>query len=226
MAKIGSYEYPETQFGTLLRAIETLVTKFPNGESQNEKNFAGAIGHKNVRSGGYLRKVADLRRYKLIEKSGIKATEIAKLIVKPLQKEERDKAINEAIMNVGLWEEIYKKAGRDVPSIEDFKIILAEITGDRDKSLESGDTIRNLYIDVVKRYNEGASKETKSKGSKKDILGYKQETEIPENMINARSGKVYIEMPKDKRYLKVVENLLSNLKLQLDLEEETPKDKK
>ena len=44
-------------------------------------------------------------------------------------------------------------------------------------------------------------------------------------MISASSGEVYIEMPKDKRYLKVVENLLSNLKLQLELEESTPKEK-
>ena len=42
---------------------------------------------------------------------------------------------------------------------------------------------------------------------------------IKENMITANSGDVYIEMPKDKRYIKIVESLLANLKAQIELEE-------
>ena len=45
-----------------------------------------------------------------------------------------------------------------------------------------------------------------------------------DGMISASSGEIYVEMPKDKRYLKIAEslfkNLLDSLKLQLDLEEE------
>jgi len=67
MSKIGSYDYPDTQIGTLLKALEILV-KTMNGEAKEEKNFANAIGHKNIRSGGYLQKVADLRRYGFIER--------------------------------------------------------------------------------------------------------------------------------------------------------------
>src|SRR5688572_24081083 len=73
MGKIGSYDYPDTQVATLLKAVETLVLTF-KGEATDEKNFASVIGHKNTKSGGYLQKVADLRKYGWIEKKGLIAT--------------------------------------------------------------------------------------------------------------------------------------------------------
>jgi len=218
MAKIGSYDYPDTGFGTLLKAVETLVLKFPNGECQDEKNFADAIGHKNAKSGGYLRKVADLRKYKLIEKSGLKATENAKLIIKPLQKEEKDTALNESILNVGLWREIYSKIGKDIPSTDDFKIQLSEITGDRDKALASGESIRNLYIDVIKHYNNTAIKKDKSGGLKKDENGDKEteDEEVPESLIKLSSGETNITMPKTAGNIAILISALNEMKTTLD----------
>lgn len=224
MAKIGSYDYPETGFGTLLKAVETLILKFPDGECQDEKNFADAIGHKNAKSGGYLRKVADLRKYKLIKKGGLKATENARLMIKPLHKEEKDIATNEAIMNVGLWREIYSKIKKDVPSTEDFKIQLAEITGDRDKSLANGENIRNLYIGVIKSYNDTAIKKDKSKGLKKDEIG-DEETEdekVPETLIRLSSGETNITLPKTKGNIAILISALNEMKTTL---EKKPKDK-
>lgn len=226
MAKIGSYDYPDTGFGTLLKAVGTLVLKFPNGECQDEKNFADAIGHKNAKSGGYLRKVADLRKYKLIEKSGLKATENARLIIKPLHNEEKEAAINEAIMNVGLWREIYSKIKKDVPPVEDFKIQLAEITGDRDKSLTNGENIRNLYIDMIKSYNDTAIKKDKSKGLKKDEIG-DEETEdekVPEALIRLSSGETNITVPKTAGNIAILVSALNEMKTELGTgKKQTPK---
>ena len=42
MAKIGSYEYPDIQFGTLLKALEVLYTKF-DGKVTDERTFAEAL---------------------------------------------------------------------------------------------------------------------------------------------------------------------------------------
>lgn len=217
MAKIGSYDYPETQFGTLLKAVETLILKFPDGESRNEKNFADAIGHKNTKSGGYLRKVADLRKYKLIEKGGIKATGNAKLIIKPLHQKEKETSINEVIMNINLWKDIYSKIKKDVPSVEDFKIQLSEITGDRDKSIGNGGNIRNLYIDVMKSYNDSAIKKDKIDGLKKDYIG-NQETEdekVPETLIRLSSGETNITLPKTAGNIAILVSALEEMKTEL-----------
>lgn len=217
MAKIGSYDYPDTQFGTLLKAVETLVLKFPNGECQNEKNFADAIGHKNAKSGGYLRKIADLRKYKLIEKSGLKATDNAKLIIKPLHKEEKDSTTNEVIMNIGLWRELYSKNEKDVPSTEDFKIQLAEITGDRDRSLENGEIIRNLYIDAIKYYNVNATSKDKFKGFKKDEIGKEEQEEekVPETLIRLSSGETNLTLPKTTGNITILISALNEMKTEL-----------
>jgi hypothetical protein len=167
MSKIGSYDYPDTRIGTLLKALDVLVRTM-NGEAKEEKNFASAIGHKNIKSGGYLQKVADLRRYGFIEKGRFTATANAKKIIQPLSNEEKQKALNECIMGVGIWKEMFNRLNGDVPSNEDFKIHLSEITGDRDKAYKDGETIRNLYIDVLKYYVEGAEKVAKKTSSEID----------------------------------------------------------
>jgi hypothetical protein len=48
---------------------------------------------------------------------------------------------------------------------------------------------------------------------------------LPFEIMTVRSGNVLIEMPKDKRYLKILENLVDTLKIQLELEEEIEKEK-
>lgn len=217
MAIIGSYNYPDTQFKTLLKAVETLVLKFPNGECQDEKNFADAIGHKNPKSGGYLRKISDLRKYRLIEKSGLKATENAKLIVKPLHEGERDTAINDVIMGIGLWRELYSRINKNIPSIEDFKIQLSEITSDRDKSLANGESIRNLYIDMLKSYKDIAIKKDESKGSKKDEIGYGEveDEKVPETFIKLSSGETNITLPKTAGNIGILVSALNEMKTTL-----------
>lgn len=66
--------------------------------------------------------------------------------------------------------------------------------------------------------NEDVSPEEKKEKPSSDGQKKNKGENLPENMISANSGKVYIEMPKDKRYIKIVENLLENLKAQLELE--------
>src|SRR3989344_4919556 len=119
MAKIGSYEYPETQLGTLLKAVEFLVKKF-NGQAKDEKTFAEAIGHKTNKSGTFIQKLSDLRKYNFLEKRGLTATQRARNIVNPLNKEEKEDEINNAIMDIKLWHDLYERLKNTSPSLEDF----------------------------------------------------------------------------------------------------------
>ena len=93
MGKIGSYEYPSTQMGTLIKAVEVLWNTF-KGEAKDEQTFASALQHKSHKSGGYLQKMSDLRRYGFVEKRGIIVTERGKRIVQFLTQDEKNKALN------------------------------------------------------------------------------------------------------------------------------------
>src|SRR3989338_7603073 len=143
MSKIGSFDYPDTQIGTLLKALDILVTTF-HGEAKEETNFASAIGHTNTKSGGYIQKIADLRRYGFIEKGRFVATTNGKKIIHPLSPQEKNSNLDECIMSIALWKALHGRFGSSTPSAEDFKIHLTEVTSDRDQAVKTGDKIRNL----------------------------------------------------------------------------------
>ena len=230
MSKIGSYDYPDTQIGTLLKALEILVSTF-GGEAKEETNFASAIGHKNTKSGGYLQKIADLRRYGFMEKGRFVATSLGKRIIKPLTPSEKQNSLNESIISINLWRDLKQRFNGNVPSSEEFRIHLAEVTGDRDKSIQEADTIRNIYIDAMKYYTEDPKNSFKSNGNsvddiKDEKLQNPPKRENKENLISASIGEVFIEMPRDKRYIKIAQDLLQNLNSQIVLEEELKKEQK
>lgn len=217
MGKIGSYEYPEIQFGTLLKAVEILITKF-NGQVNDEKTFAESLGHATNKSGGFLTKLADLRRYGLIDKRGIIATTRAKKIINYLTPMERNQELNECVMEIRLWKDLYNRLGTASPSPNDFKIQLAELTGDRDTSISMNDKIRNLYIDVMNNYTGEAVKEVSNIGVMGDKLPQEQQkkpleqTKVSENLIVLKSGEVDIQLPKNDTNISILMNVLKGMK--------------
>jgi len=218
MSKIGSYDYPDTRISTLLKALGVLV-KTMGGEAKDEKNFANAIGHKNVKSGGYLQKIADLRRYGFIEKGRFVATSNAKKIIQPLSNEEKQESLNECIMNINLWRDLYDRLGDEIPSPEDFKIHLAEI-GDRDRAYKEGDKIRNLYIDAMKHYDKGVGKIAKRTSSQKDNKkdNIQEDEKVPEQLIVLRSGETDVSMKKTEANINILISVLNELKKELSKE--------
>lgn len=216
MSKIGSYDYPDTQIGTLLKALEILVKTF-KGETKEEGTFAKAIGHSNTKSGGYLQKVADLRRYGFMEKGRFTVTANGKKIIQPLYPEEKQTALNEGIMGITLWKDLYDRLNGAIPSPEDFKIHISEITGDRDRAYKEGDKIRNLYIDALKYYNEGADKTAKKNSSQSDkkIDKGNEEEKVPEQLIVLRSGETDVSMKKTEANINILISILTELKKEL-----------
>jgi len=218
MAKIGSFEYPDFHFKSLLEAIEVLVIKF-NGKVSSSKTFAEALKHKSDKSGAFLRKIADLRRYGLIEKRELIATSIGKKIAKPLRGEdERKENINIAIKNIPLWIKLYERLKTKTPNLDEFKLQLAEVTQDEDDTRKNADKIRNLYIEAMSNYSDNL--EAKNNG---DYSNYENVSNIPEdkkNMIDAKAGEVYIKLPRDKASIKVAEQLIKILETQINSEPE------
>ena len=172
MAKIGNYEAPDFKFSTIIKGTEKLVEDL-SGNVSDEKNFITALGY-NSKNGAYLTRVSDMRKYGLLSARGITATELANRIVKPLTQKEKKGAINEAINNISLWKELIKRIGKKDTNEENFRLQLAEITGDRDKAYKNANSILSLYKDILVYYDENLSKNSEkyiSNGEDKNIVG-------------------------------------------------------
>jgi len=218
MGKINSYEYPDTQLDTLLKAIDILVTKF-GGQANDEKTFAEALGHKTNQSGTFIQKMSDLRKYGFVEKRGLIATQRAKKIVKFLTTEEKQEELNTAIMEIKLWRDLYNRLKNINPSLNDFKIQLVELTSDRDKAISQAETIRNLYIDALSNYREGVVKnvnensiEIQQKPTKSE---FKEGGKVPESILILKSGEVDISLPRTETNIGILISILNELKSEM-----------
>ncbi|MFH1425619.1 MAG: hypothetical protein ABIG28_02735 [archaeon] len=237
MSKIGNYEFPDTRFRTILKAIEVLVTTL-KGKVEQEENFAKAM--KQSQSGGFIQKLSDLRKYGLIGKrGGIEATELAKKIVKPYTEQEKKEALNETIRNVKLWVDLYNGIGEEEVTEEQFKIHLSELTNDRDKIDKLNSAIFNSYNEIKKyllseqgekseKYlSDDIDNNTVAKNSGNNPQSRKQKTNLPETMINANIEDVYIEMPRTlesveiaKQMINILETKIKSSKKEADKEED------
>jgi len=160
-----------------------------------------------------------MRRYGLMDKKEVEATELSKIIAHPKDNAERQQAINKAITNITLFERLKERLKTKNPALEQFRTQLIEVTQDRNKTSNDAEKIRKIYIEALSNINENIelNKEINTDRTKRENKG---------NMISANIGDVLIEMPKDKRYIKIAENLLQNLKAQIELEEEVTKEAK
>ena len=213
MGKIASYEYPSTKIGTIVKAVEVLWKTF-KGEAKDEMTFATALQHKSNKSGGFLQKMADLRRYGFVDKRGIVITERGKRVIEYLKPEEKNQALSEAVMSINLWKDLHKRLGQKTPSSDDFKIQLVELTGDRDSSIAQSEEIRNLYIDAMKSYNGSTKKIVKNEGLQKDEKEHKEEQEpkkMPESLILLSSGDVNITLPRTSGNINILKRILDEM---------------
>lgn len=127
--KVGKYDVPDMRlYPELAEATKKIYEKFKSEEAANTLTVAKLLGHSSDRSGSYYRKMACLRAYGLIDKRGIKVTDVGKRLTYGVSEEERNEALKEAIMNIPLWKEFHRRWGRQLPTV-DFWVDLAKITG-------------------------------------------------------------------------------------------------
>lgn len=133
----------------LVEATKKIYEKFKSDEATNQLTVAQLIGHKSV-SGGFLTKLACMRAYGLIEKRGLKVTDVGKRLTYGATEEERDKALEEAILNIPLWKEFFSRWGVNPPAV-DFWVDLGKITGLEAPDAQKAEKIvRNAYLDDIR----------------------------------------------------------------------------
>lgn len=144
MPKVGSYSYPKLNPDKAVNIAKTLV-KEHDGSPANEEHFAQTIGHSTSNSGAYISKIADLRKYGIIQKRGLDATETAENLVFPRTDEEEREAKFEMFRNIELLNELYDELNGNTPP-DNLWTIIHELTDcSRSEAKEAEEDIRDLY---------------------------------------------------------------------------------
>ncbi len=152
MAKIGNYEYPEIPVEEALESSKKIEQQF-QGNPAGMSAVANALGYANERSGTFLAKLANLRRYGLIEGRGqLKVTEIGKKILFPVAGEDQNEPYTQILEKVPLFKELYSFYGSRVPNSEEFVSALLNITkAERTLIQAESEKIRKLYLALTSR---------------------------------------------------------------------------
>ncbi len=203
MGKIGNYYAPDMTFS---QSVEIVKIIYKNSISSDE-SLATKLGHSTTNSGGFIKKLVTLRQLGLI-KSGIKGIELTPLgtkIARPVGDEEK-KAYNEMLSKVPLILELRKKVGSKSPDKEGMLLALIDITGvDRAKLDKEVFRIQKIFNDALKYASV-------SEGLSFDDGGLYMETEIKEgvsNIIEFKTGALYMRVPKDIDSIEQAEIILS-----------------
>ncbi len=212
MGKIGNYDYPETRIEECLRIAGVLVNEFPNGV--NDINaFATAIGHKSANSGGYLVKVADVRKYNLMDKRTYKSTHLADIIANPKNDSEKEDALNKMVFGISLFKLLHDRLRTKSPTVEQLRTQLIDLTSDRNTASKDAEKIRKVYISAMShiRNENNISQDTNNEGDNlMDINNSPQK--VAEDTITLRTGKTNLTLEKNDANISVLISVLTNLK--------------
>lgn len=208
MVKIPIFDYPNIGVEEAIRCAKILVEKL-GGEANKPDAYASLLGHKSAKSGTFLVKIGDLRKYGLLEPRGVyKATELAKRITHPLNNDEKQIALNEIIMNIELWKILYNDLKKDYPPDNEFWIHLMNATGkDRSEAIKYADEIRKKYKEAMIHFEENVKNQDSSNDFSEEIQNKKGKEESRQspssypgrnsNMTEIKFEEISISFPKD-----------------------------
>lgn len=210
MGTIGNFEYPDYTLTDSIQVVQIIDDQF-KGKVENQAALSAALGHKTVKSGGYIGKITALRRYGLVSGRGeLTTTQLAKQILHPISEEEKTEAIAVAMENVELFKRIFERLGQTMPA-DTFWVDLVEITGE-DRSVAQKDAIRirNLYMDGYRFLASARKAETRPKSIEtKTELAKAEIPSIPSDALFELRTKDYGTLiVKDEESIEVARNLI------------------
>ncbi|MBI4010133.1 MAG: hypothetical protein HY361_02985 [Candidatus Aenigmarchaeota archaeon] len=219
MSKIGNYDYPTLAVEEALKIARDFKERL-SGKGSLEA-LANMIGHKDARSGTFLVKIADLRKYGLFEGRGeVWLSTLAEALLYPKDDAEYRQKITEMVFNIELWKKLFERLNGKLPS-NDFWIILQEVTKvDRATAQKEAERISKLYLDAI----------TKAKLESITVVStprpamltehpfYLNEPQLPTSsqLIELKAGEIHISLPKTRENIKAVISILENLEKTID----------
>lgn len=195
MPSLGDYEFPDLDPSEAEKIATELVNTF-GGEPNNENNFAQAIGHSTANSGAFNSKMADMRRYGLLESRGLRATDLARSLANPKDDQERRSAMFEMFRNIDLLDELYGELEGERPQGE-LWVILAELTGtERNEAKKVEDKVSKLYNQMLQYEEIEREDEQKVSTDSRDSTST-TETKAPQSGIFVKVGDDEVKLSED-----------------------------
>ena len=147
--RIGEHSIPDLRlFPKIYADINLIYENYVLEEAESEDSVARLVGHNSANSGAWKSKMADMRLYGLVEPRAVRATALAERLTHGT-KEQKQEAINEAILNVPLWKDLHERFGVEVPD-SNFWLQLQRITGlSHLEAQKHADFVRKAYLDDI-----------------------------------------------------------------------------
>lgn len=120
MAEQRSKPYPAMPVSDAVIKLKELYKKLGDSKSYNRENFAQGLGYKDSKNGAYLRAVAALVQYGLIEKDGnaYKLSGTARRILIPTTDTSEAEAVKEAALTPSLFAQLFERyEGQELPGL-------------------------------------------------------------------------------------------------------------
>lgn len=155
MPTIGSYTYPNTGIEEAIDMARKVATTL-GGEDFDRGSLAAALGYQNPTSGSFNNRMADLKRYGILEGRGssIRITELAHKLAAP-GPGEFSQAVGELVMNIPLFKALYDRFGNRLLSQDEIYPVLMNVTkADRIEIQKQIGDIRKLYAEGISRMGE------------------------------------------------------------------------
>lgn len=145
--KIGNFEVPEVRL--VPNCVDDIKKIYDNVQFKQitSKDLADLFGYKNATSGRFYIRLKSLISYGLLQ-SGNSVTKLGYQMAYPESSYEEDEARRKAIFNVGLWKELYRNIGKNIPA--DFWIILKNVSNvDAPTAKKSQSIIKKWYAEDI-----------------------------------------------------------------------------
>lgn len=207
MARTKLIDYPELRATDAIDIAKKLVASFKSNPI-NMQAFAQATGY-SLKSSGLHKKIADLKRYGLLDGRGdvMYASELAKRIGAQKDQKDYNEAVSEMAINIPLFKQLHEVfLANTNPQETDFFTQLLNITHvDQAELKPISEEIRKLYIDAV-RY---ISMKTATTQMQQNEMPYKKATisleptldPNAENVVAFRAKGIELSVIDDKEHL-------------------------
>jgi len=189
--KVGKYDIPNMRLHpNLFEAAKLLYENFKSDEPPDALTVAKVLEHQTDKSGAFISKLADLRAYGLMEKRGMKVTNLGKKLTYDPSEEERNKALKEVLLNIPLWKELFSRFGKTLPT-SNFWVELTKITGlEAPDAQKIEENVKNAYLADFQYLKE-------EKKPEKEEISMSTETRIDASKAITREATTPVEEQAD-----------------------------
>jgi hypoxanthine-guanine phosphoribosyltransferase len=151
--QLGVFNYiPETRLvPTAINDIKNIYERASNKDKVELEEIASILGYKQPKGGALYRRIHSMIAYGLIDGRGVfKITELGKQIASSFHDYERRKQFyKQAVLNVPLWNKLYKEFQKNVP--ESLQDVLRQMTGAEPSEVKKvADNIKRWYMEDIR----------------------------------------------------------------------------